>query len=141
MKSPHTLTGSRPCPSSRSGNTHQQSQGKRAASQMAGMQSFVSKPELLAPAAVRSVTMVRYPLPPPPPPSTPAVQEEQRRSAAPTSRECSAFGGLLSRWAGINLPWDANVKEGAWHQVKIARAVPLMCLCAEQKPTIVYKKA
>lgn len=137
MKSPHTLAGSRPCPSSWSGNTHQQSQRKRAASQMAGMQSFVSKPKLLASAAVRSVAMVRYPLPPPPPTSTPAQRKRSRAGAQHRPPECPAFGVLLSCCAGINLPWNAYVKESAWHQVKIARAVPLMGVCAEQKPAIV----
>lgn len=66
-----------------------------------------------------------------------AVQEKQSRSTTPTSSECPAFGGLLSCCAGINLPWNATVKEGAWHQVKIAQVVAAMCICAEQKSTIV----
>jgi len=139
MKSLHTLAGSRPCPSSWSGNTHQQSQGKGTASQMAGTWSFVSKLKLLASAPVKSVTMVQYPLPLPPPPSTRGTLQRSRARAQSTP-PASAMFQCCCCYPEINLPWNAIVKEHAWRQVKITCVDTVMHVCAEQKSTFVQRK-
>lgn len=94
---------------------------KGATSQMAGTQSCVSKLKPLACAAVNSVTMVPYLQPP--------SSTRVHCRAAEREHNTHLQWTPVSCYPEINLLWNAIVKEGAWHQVKITGVDTAMYLC------------